>query len=78
MLTIKEAIVVEGEYNGKPYKSGRLVTCTFRNNSKNPAFVKLEKCSAEIAEQLKSKLPLMDADILYDQYRNIVSVKPKS
>lgn len=75
MLTIKDAIIVEGEFEGKPYKSGRLVTCVFKGNAKNPAYVKLEKCHADIVEGLKGKLPLMDAKVYYDQYKNIVSVQ---
>lgn len=72
--SVLSAHVVAGEFNGKAYKSGRLLTATYKEGSKIPAYLSLVKCSAEIAESVVLDCPIDNATIYYDGYKNVVAV----
>lgn len=76
MITIANAYIIEGEFEGKPYKSGRLIALNYKDsNAKNPTFVQVIKCKDAVAQSLRGKCPVVDAKIYYDQYRNVVSIQ---
>lgn len=75
MITIAGAYIVEGVYQEKPYKSGRLIALHYNDqNAKNPAYVQVLKCKADLVQSLRGKCPIVNATVYYDQYKNIVSV----
>lgn len=75
MDIIVNAFVCEGEYEGKPYRNGRLVQVHYnKDTDKTPAWVSVAKASAEIAEEMRPITPL-SATLYYDKYKNVVGYK---
>lgn len=71
---ITQVHICEGLYDGKPYKNGRLVVASFDDGKISPAWVKVEKTTADIATELRQKIPC-DVQLFYDNYKNVVGYK---
>lgn len=63
-----------GVYDGKPYKNGRLVVASYEDGNILPAWIKVERTSAEIAAELATKVPA-DVTLFYDNFKNVVGYK---
>lgn len=73
---IVSAHVIAGEFEGKKYRSGRLVIASYPDGAKLPSFISIGKCPAELAEQLILECPIAKATIYYDAYKNVVNAFP--
>lgn len=73
-MTILNAIICEGEYEGKPYRNGRLLVGQYDDRSVNPAWVKIYKADVDLTEELRKKLP-MKAILYSDLYGNVIGYK---
>lgn len=75
MLIVTDGFVCKGTYKGKNYENGRLVVAEFENEkSEFPMFIKVEKCTAELARELKKKCPCTPV-FYYDRYGKILGMK---
>lgn len=73
-MTILNAIICEGEFENKPYRSGRLVVGNYNDKAVNPAWIKIYKADVDLTEELRKKLPCKA--ILYsDLYGNVIGYK---
>lgn len=73
-MTVMNAIICEGEYEGKPYKNGRLLVGQYDGKSVNPAWVKVYKADVDITDELRKKLPCK-AILFSDLYGNVIGYK---
>lgn len=69
------AWTIEGNYNDKPYCSGRLVCLSYPDGAKNPSYVAVNKCSTELVDKLRGKFPITDATLYFDRFKNVVGIK---
>lgn len=76
MQKVEWVTLVEGSYDGKTYRGGRILVGTY-DKGKCPKYVKMHKCSAQLAENLlASSLPISNVELLYDGFQNIAEIRP--
>lgn len=73
-MKVLQAIICEGVYNDKPYRSGRLLVGKYEKGALSPAWVQIQRCDVNVASELQKKVPC-DATLYYDSYKNIVGYK---
>lgn len=73
METILNCVIISGEIDGKPYKGGRLLVGSVKGDKL--AFVKLRKCSVQLAETLRgASFPIDGMTLLYDSFGNVAEI----
>lgn len=73
-MKVLQAIICEGTYNEKPYRSGRLLVGKYEKGALSPAWVQVQKCSVDVATEFLKKTPC-DAMLYYDNYKNVIGYK---